>query len=101
VPQIVGSNQARQPGQLYVFKRLLEQGQALCLWVHATSHAEEGLGNTALKFVALLSTISMRAFDAHGSELFTFRERFRASGSVPEAWTVSLPSEQQRHLDLQ
>ena len=35
-----------------------------------------------------LPNVSTRAFGAHGSELFTYRERFRASGYVPEAWTV-------------
>ena len=38
---------------------------------------------------------------SHRSELFTYCERFRASRSGPEAWTVSLPSEQRRPSDLQ
>jgi hypothetical protein len=33
-------------------------------------------------------------------ELFTYCGRFRASGSGPEAWTVSRLSEQRRPLDL-
>lgn len=33
-------------------------------------------------------------------ELFTYCERFRASGSEPEALSVSLPTEQRRPLDL-
>ena len=59
--------------------------------------------NFRLQLVKVLRSklpVQANAFEAHGSDLFAYRERFRASGYVPEAWTVSRLSEQRRPLDL-